>query len=273
MSLLGCTAEKDSLKPWTIMTIGMEFYAASTVTNFVDGTVYSKVWNGNEVKYNDYQWTREHPTRYQIKHDAPSDYDKFWVTNRGCCCYQCRFNLYIKNQSGGARTTTLINDHRAEEDEWIVPWETFTDGVSSGTGNERIRPIFRPNTSPPEFEQFCKNSSEPGRSPQEFIASWENDNMTRWIFGGGGTEITKTRTYTGSDGKTTSGGWAGTNFSLTEGEYAGFNNQLAMVGVCENDQIFMTAKLEWSLNYQHTVNYDYDSVFSGYLITSIQIET
>lgn len=273
MSLLGCTAEKDSLKPWTIMTIGMEFYAASTVTNFVDGTVYTKVWNGGNVKFNDYGWTREHPTRYQIKHDAPSDYDKFWVTNRGCCCYQCRFNLYIKNQSGGARTTTLINDHRAEEDEWIVPWETFTDGVSSGTGNERIRPIFRPNTSPPEFEQFCKNSSEPGRSPQEFIASWENDNMTRWIFGGGGTEITKTRTYTGSDGKTTSGGWAGTNFSLTEGEYAGFNNQLAMVGVCENDQIFMTAKLEWSLNYQHTVNYDYDSVFSGYLITSIQIET
>jgi hypothetical protein len=46
-----------------------------------------------------------------------------------------------------------------------------------------------------------------------------------------------------------------------------------MVGVCETDQIFMTAKLEWALNYQHTAFYDYDSVFSGYLITSIQIET
>jgi len=271
MSLLGCTAEKDSLKPWTLMNIGMEFYATSTVTNVVDGTVYTKVWNGDNVKSNDYGWTREHPTAYQIKHDTPSDYDKFWVTNRGCCCYQCRFNLYIKEQTAGARSTTLINDHRTVE--WLVPWETFTDGVSSGTGNERIRPIFRPNITPPEFQQFCKNSSEPGRSPQEFIASWENDNMTRWIFGGGGTQITKTRTYTGSDGKTTSGGWAGTNFSLTEGEYSGYNNALAMFGVCETDQIYMTAKLEWELNYQHTAFYDYDSVFSGYLITSIQIET
>jgi hypothetical protein len=271
MSLLGCTAEKDSKKPWTLMTIGMEFYASSTVTNFVDGTVYTKVWNGDVVKVNDYGWTREHPSAYQIKHDAPSDYNKFWVTNRGCCCYQCRFNLYIKNQSAGARTTTLRNDHRTVEFE--VSWETFTDGVSSGTGNERIRPIFRPNSSPSEFSQFCKNSSEPGRSPQEFIASWENDNMTAWIFGGGGTQITKTRTYTGSDGKTTSGGWAGTNFSLTEGEYAGYNNALAMYGVCETDQIYMTAKLEWELNYQHTGAYDYDSVFSGYMTTSIQIET
>lgn len=97
--------------------------------------------------------------------------------------------------------------------------------------------------------------------------------MTSGISGGGGTQITRTRTYTGSDGKTTSGGWAGTNFSLTEGEYSGFNNRLAMLGVCETDQIFMTAKLEWELEYQHNEFYDYDSVFNGYLITSIQIET
>jgi len=271
MSLLGCTAEKDSLKPWNIMTIAMEFYASSTVTNVVDGTVYTKVWNGDNVKTNDYSWTREHPSLYEVKYGIPSDYDKFWVTTRGCCCFQCRFNLYIKEQTAGAKSTTLINDHRTVE--WLVPWQRFEDGVLQESSNERIRPIFRPNSSPAEFNQFCKNSSESGRSPQEFIASWENDNMTAWTFGGGGTQITKTRTYTGSDGKTTSGGWAGTNFSLTEGEYAGFNNALAMVGVCENDQIFMTAKLEWDLEYQHTDEYDYDSVFNGYMITSIQIET
>lgn len=270
MSLLGCTAEKDSNKPWTIMTIGMEFYAASRATNVVDGTIYTKVWNGGEVKTNDYGWTREHPSKYQIKYDAPSDYDKFWVANHGCCCWQCRFNLYIKEQTVGGKSAILSNDHRTVE--WLVPWETFEDGVLQESSNERIRPIFRPNSSPLEFNQFCKNSSEPGRSPQEFIASWENDNMTSGVFGGG-TQITKTRTYTGSDGKTTSGGWAGTNFSLTEGEYAGYNNALAMVGVCENDQILMTAKLEWKLEYQHNEFYDYDSVFNGYLITSIQIET
>lgn len=254
------------------MTIGMEFYATSTVTDTVGGTVYTKVWNGGGLASSSFVFAREHPSAYQIKHDAPSDYDKFWVTNRGCCCWQCRFNLYIKNQSGGARATTLRNDHRTVE--FLVPWETFEDGVSTGlTGNERIRPIFRPNTTPPEFEQFCKNSSESGRSPQEFIASWENDNMTPWTFGGGGTQITKTRTYTGSDSKTTSGGWAGTNFSLTEGEYWGFNNRLAMLGVCETDQITMSAKLEWELNYQHTAFYDFDSVFSGYLMTFVQIET
>lgn len=270
MSLLGCTEGKDSKKLWNLMTIGMEFYAASTVTNVVDGTVYTKVWNGGEPKFNDYSWTREHPTAYQIHFDAPSGYDKFWVTNRGCCCWQCRFNLYIKNQSGGAKTTNLINDHRTVE--WEVPWERFEDGVWQESGNERIRPLFRPNVNQQDPTQFCKNSTESGRLSQEWNASWENDNMSRWLFGGGGTQITKTRTYTGSDGKTTSGGWAGTNFSLTEGEYAGFNNQLAMLGVCENDQIYMTAKLEWELNYQHNEYYDYNSVFSGYLMTSIQLE-
>lgn len=270
MSLLGCTQGKDSKKLWNLMTIGMEFQASSTVTDTVNGTVYTKVWNGGEIKLNDYSWTREHPTAYQIHFDAPSDYNKFWVVGRGCCCWQCRFNLYIKDQGVGVKTQILRNDHRTVE--WEVPWERFEDGVLQESSNERIRPLFRPNSSPLDIDQFCKNSSESGKAPQDFIASWENDNMTAWEFGGGGTQITKTRTYTGSDGKTTSGGWAGTNFSLTEGEYAGYNNALSMLGVCENNQIYMTAKLEWELNYQHTVGYDYDSAFSGYLMTYISLE-
>lgn len=272
MSLLGCTQTKDSKKLWNLMTIGMEFYATSTVTDTVNGTIYTKVWNGGAVKTNNYEWTREHPSLYEVKHGIPSDYDKFWITTRGCCCFQCRFNLYIKEQTAGAKSTTLINDHRTVE--WEVPWETFEDGVSTGTGNERIRPIFRPNSSPLEFNQFCKNSSEPNRSPQEFIASWENDNMTPWLFSGGGAEITKTRVYTGSDGKTASGGWAGSNFSLTEGEYVTpANGNLAMVGVCENDTILMTAKLEWDLEYQHVEFFsDYDAIFTGYLLISIKLE-
>lgn len=274
MSLLGCTQTKDSKKLWNTMTIGMEFYADSTVTDTVNGTIYTKVWNGGAVKTNNYVWTREHPSLYEVKHGIPSDYDKFWITTRGCCCYQCRFNLYIKEQTAGAKSTSLINDHRAEEDEWLVPWETFEDGVSTQEGNERIRPIFRPNSSPSEFNQFCKNSSEPNRSPQEFIASWENENMTPWLFSGGGAEITKTRVYTGSDGKTASGGWNGSDFSLDEGEYVTpANGNLAMVGVCENDTILMTAKLEWDLEYQHVEFFsDYDAIFTGYLLTSIKLE-
>ena len=272
MSLLGCTQGKDSKKLWNLMTIGMEFQASSIVTNVVDGTIYTKLWNGGEVKYNDYSWTREHPTAYQIHFDAPSDYNKFWVVNRGCCCWQCRFNLTIKDQTSGGASGNLINDHRTVE--WEVPWERFEDGVLQESSNERIRPLFRKNSSPLDQNQFCKNSGESGRSPQEWIASWENDNMTPWLFGGGGTQITKTQTYTGSDGKTTSGGWAGAGggFSLTEGEYAGYNNALSMLGVCENNQITMSAKLEWDLEYQHNEFYDYDSAFSGYLMTYISLE-
>jgi hypothetical protein len=255
MSLLGCTGEKDSLKTWAILTVEMRF---SGVTSFTDtyGMVSTKIWNGGEEYAQSQSWTREHPTKLQIKTSYPST-DKFWVTNQ-CCCWQCQFSLFIQDSS--AKSEQIRPDPSVG---FEIPWETFEDGVSTGTGSDIVHPVFRRRYASDNDRkrlEFCKNESggEPTREKMQWKVSWTNTATPYALLAG--TTITNTRTYTGSDGKTNADTWSGVSFNcnLTEGSGL-YNNELGMEGCCGSDQIFMQGKIDWLWSAVPNIYDDYSS--------------
>ena len=257
------------------MSLVATFSGSSSVTDVVSDpqVVYTKVWNGGEEFTASLDWTRAHPTDYQIYESWPAD-DKFWVTSR-CCCWICRFELLIKSNDSNNPTPTIGTT--PTEVSFRVPWIEYTDGVQTVTGTDQIYCRITPVnsiTSPIAYSSYYCNEVDNGsfeqpRTPIKYKVVWTNNGVP-WSFGGGG-DGTSTRTYTASDGGTGSGAWDQLSFGLTEGSGLG-NNDLEQMDCCTNDQQEFYGRVTWAVNKTSNAGYDYNSFANITMKVGIQLE-
>jgi len=158
MSLLGCSALRDSPKAVNTLTLTATVSARFELTDLDGGSSVVKEYA--EASFTR-TWDRaESSTAYEIANEAPLA-DKFRLVN-DCCCWGCQWTTIIRSAVGTRQTGKIEGDLT-----FLAPW-TYTEiaftgdppTVTTGTSLITAQILFDFPPDPGEDRAFCHATTE-----------------------------------------------------------------------------------------------------------------
>lgn len=161
MSLLGCSALRNSPKLASSLTLTTTVSARFELTDTATGSSTVKEYSGSTFTRT---WTRESSsTPYEIANTVPAA-GKFRLVNE-CCCWKCRWTTIIRSLTSTIQTNKIAGDSTflAAFTNTEIAFSGDPPVVTNGTTLISCEIIFDfPADAPPKF---CMSTSESGRNP------------------------------------------------------------------------------------------------------------